>query len=86
MLYVPPPIYRHAPWRGFALWEKGDKNVGRAFPLDCAEKANNYARRTGAGARIYEMPSGVLIAEVKPRSEGKRGLVTEVTWEGGKYL
>ena len=87
MLYVPSLSSRHDIITGFSRWKAGYKNEGRAFPLDCAESAHKYARRVGAGATIYEMPSMLKVAVIARKSAHRPGgLVTEVTWEGGRYL
>ena len=87
MLYVPALTSRHDIVAGFSRWEAGYKNEGRAFPLECAKEANAYARRVGPGAVIYEMPSRLKVAAIVKKSAHRpHGVVTEVTWEGGKYL
>jgi len=52
-----------------------------------AKSAERYARRSGVGAEICEALAGLpLVATIVASSAHRTGVVTQVTWEGWRFL
>lgn len=86
MLYVQPITSRNTWVYDFKLWERGERNKGRAFPYDCAREAEKYARRLGPGARIVDVVANQEVATIVRAPAHRNRPITEVTWYGGRYL
>ena len=77
------PVWRYAD--EIDRWGNGLGTKARGF-YD-AKDAEKHARRSGVGASVCECVAGFpVVARIVKPSAFRKGVVTEVTWEGGRYL